>query len=544
MKCASKLWWAVISDPRFIELQFEKAVKNPGHLYIFFKESPPYIYLAERVSDYTEAMKIPRAALYRRITTYQKTTAMNWFTSGGLVAILMRTENCCYICNPILGEEIKVAMGPYFGKKMFQMVWWGFGYSFSTKEYKLILFASPISKGLTQEEKDVVLGAIYTLGSESWREIPEVPFTPVGCGHVDCDGTFFWLIFYDSDKEVVPRSHSIASFDIGSEEFRLWKGPNPDMDEESCRALYLVRVGDTVGCVKMMNDRSLSIWILRDKVNEFWNKEYTFALSRAHFVGLWMNRDLCCYEAPHFFTYDSNNKQFRAKLQLPFHEEYPDCGSHPGNIRTHVLCLISPWRIKAMGNKSIVSNNKCELIFESVDPATCERGKDFGNWIVRKKMELEKNIEELHKQMKEMEFGFQVKMNNWRKRQDCFPMKMNCLSKKIHDMKAKFALKMEEWTNEEDWQGLEMEEVVKKNEALKLKMEEVVEKNEALKLKMEEVAARNDVLVKRNKAIQEEVKLAKLKMVVLTAMVMVLVGIGIVFLRGQEVWKNKMLALP
>lgn len=127
MKCASKLWWAVISDPRFIELQFEKAVKNPGHLYIFFKESPPYIYLAERVSDYTEAMKIPRAALYQRITTYQKTTAMNWFTSGGLVAILMSTENCCYICNPILGEEIKVTMGPYFGKKMFQMVWWGLG---------------------------------------------------------------------------------------------------------------------------------------------------------------------------------------------------------------------------------------------------------------------------------------------------------------------------------------------------------------------------------------------------------------------------------
>ncbi|KAH7858420.1 hypothetical protein Vadar_023674 [Vaccinium darrowii] len=545
MKCASKHWWAVISDPRFIELQFEKAVKNPGHLYIFFKESPPYIYLAERVSDCTEAMKIPRAALY------QKTTAMNWSTSGGLVAILMPTDNCCYICNPILGEEIKVTMGPYFGKKMFWTAWWGFGYSFSTKEYKLILFASPISKGLTQEEKDVVLGAIYTLGSESWREIPEVPFTPAGCGHVDCDGTFFWLIFCDSDEEVVPRSHSIASFDIGSEEFRLWRGPNTDMDEESCRTLYLIRVGDTVGCVMMMNDGSLRIWILRDKVNEFWNKEYTFTQSRAHFLGLWMNRDLFCYEAPHFFTYDSNNKQFRAKLQLPFHEEYPDWGPHRGVIRTHVLCLISPWRIKELGNKAIgafamnsIGNNKCKFFFEWVDPATNERGKDFGNWIVRKKMELEKNIEELHKQMKEMDIAFQAKMNNWQKRRDWFQMRMNCMIKKMNDMEAKFTKKMKEWKSKEDWQGLEMEEVVEKKVALKLKMEEVVVKNEALKLKMEQVAARNDVLVKRNKEIQEEVKLAKLKMVALTAMVVVLVGIGIVFLGGQGMWKNKMLALP
>lgn len=206
---------------------------------------------------------------------------------------------------------------------------------------------------------------------------------------------------------------------------------------------------------------------------------------------------------------------------------------------------------KRAGNKAIgafamnsIGNNKNEFFFEWVDPATNERGKDFGNWTVRKKMELEKNIEELHKQMKEMDIVFQAKMNNWQKRQYWFQMRMNCIIKKMNDMEAKFTKKMKEWKNKEDWQGLEMEEVVEKNVALKLKMGEVVVKNEALKLKMEQVAARNDVLVKRNKEIQEEVKLAKLKMAALTAMVVVLVGIGIVFLGGQGMWKNKMLALP
>ena len=71
-------------------------------------------------------------------------------------------------------------MGLYFGKN-FQTKWWGFGYSFTAKEYKIVLFANLWSEEASDGKKDIVLDATYTFGSKSWREIPHRR------GHVDCN---------------------------------------------------------------------------------------------------------------------------------------------------------------------------------------------------------------------------------------------------------------------------------------------------------------------------------------------------------------------
>ncbi|KAE9453362.1 hypothetical protein C3L33_14721, partial [Rhododendron williamsianum] len=114
--------------------------------------------------------------------------------------------------------------------------------------------------------------------------------------------------------------------------------------------------------------------------------------------------------------------------------------------------------------------------FDWVDPPTCERGKEFGNWIV-KNMDLHKNVEDLHKQfidlkkietnlkieireLKERENEFGLKMEQWQKREEWLVMKINYMIRKFKEMEDGCTLKMEERKNKEDWIILEMDEVI------------------------------------------------------------------------------------
>ncbi|KAI8535777.1 hypothetical protein RHMOL_Rhmol10G0200200 [Rhododendron molle] len=88
--------------------------------------------------------------------------------------------------------------------------------------------------------------------------------------------------------------------------------------------------------------------------------------------------------------------------------------------------------------------------------------------------------------------------------------------------------KMEEWKMKEDWNALEMEDLETKNEELMLKIDEVEAKNEELRLKIEDMEAKNLIFRGRNKLMKEEIELANVKVKLLTVIVVILVGIGIV----------------
>ncbi|KAG5562175.1 hypothetical protein RHGRI_005049 [Rhododendron griersonianum] len=89
---------------------------------------------------------------------------------------------------------------------------------------------------------------------------------------------------------------------------------------------------------------------------------------------------------------------------------------------------------------------------------------------------------------------------------------------------------MEEWKMKEDWNALEIEEVEAKNEELRLKIEEMEAKN---------VTFRGG-----NKIMKEKIELAIFKVKWLTAIVVILVGVGIIYFGGKGWLKKKMLALP
>ncbi|XP_058189292.1 uncharacterized protein LOC131306878 [Rhododendron vialii] len=127
--------------------------------------------------------------------------------------------------------------------------------------------------------------------------------------------------------------------------------------------------------------------------------------------------------------------------------------------------------------------------FDWVDLPTCERGKDFGKWIVKKNDDLQKENVDLRAKIAEL-----------KEREEWFVMKMNCMNRNLKEMEDGFALKMEQYKN----------------------------KNVGLR-----------------KRLKDEVEYGKKLVNVLTAMVVLLLGIGIfVCLGGKGMLKKKMLALP
>ncbi|KAI8559509.1 hypothetical protein RHMOL_Rhmol04G0179400 [Rhododendron molle] len=135
-------------------------------------------------------------------------------------------------------------------------------------------------------------------------------------------------------------------------------------------------------------------------------------------------------------------------------------------------------------NYKILSDNTCKY-FDWVDPPTCERGKDFGNWIVKKNMDLDKDVEDLRKQI------LHVKKTDTDLKGEIRVLK---------ERENEFGQKMEQWQK----------------------------RNAELRVKMEEVKAKNMSLRGGNKAMKENIELANLKVKCFTALVVILVGLGIV----------------
>ncbi|KAI8558839.1 hypothetical protein RHMOL_Rhmol04G0127600 [Rhododendron molle] len=118
------------------------------------------------------------------------------------------------------------------------------------------------------------------------------------------------------------------------------------------------------------------------------------------------------------------------------------------------------------------------------------------------------------------------------------------MTKKLKEMEDGFTLKMEEWKINEDWNALEMEDLQTKNEELMLKIEDLEAKNEEFRLKIEDMEAKTVIFIGRNKLMKEKLQSANSKVKWLTAIVVILVGIGIVYFGGKGLLKKKMLALP
>ncbi|KAF9618696.1 hypothetical protein IFM89_002391 [Coptis chinensis] len=346
-KSTCKLWRSIITDPMFSQLQMPQALTNPGNLYSSLGDSNLY-FAYKPLGDKIVAMKLPGELGGNKYK--------NLVSSGGLMCYHDIEEKSIYICNPIIGDHVKIN-SQYFEREGS----FGFGYAPLSKKYKYLQVI------FEKQPKPRITVAILTLGEESWRVLADHQNPIINQFPVYCNGALYWLgpnLFIDEDTE-----YQVVSFDVETEKFRrrriLPKGTSRNF--QSCDR-HLAVLGETVAFVTANWQGCFQeIWTLIDEAEDIWVQPPRISKPGKacyRFMGLWMNQDLYGMEiAPvvlrnrqtkrkvdrhkfrkRWLVYNPDNEKHTA-IQFPFVTD------DPHRVIAHVGSLVSPSKIVAAAAK-------------------------------------------------------------------------------------------------------------------------------------------------------------------------------------------------
>ncbi|XP_074321569.1 putative F-box protein At5g42430 [Silene latifolia] len=348
LRCSSKFWYNLLTDPKFVDLHLTHALeKPPGYLFTAMPKcllQKKAYYFVEQSHGHVSTSKIFEYSFEK----YEPDLWEDFQSGGGL--IFAYSSQWCYfrIFNPHIGEEVKV---PYDHKFIrWDSLRFIFSYSPSIKEYQILKLGELKNNGHTVGSN---VAEICTLGSNIWRKIQNVPNTwwyihP----HTQCQGNLFWL--EDSD---------LYFFDIIFEKFHVIPGPPVfDRIHVTCDSdtrvkivsSSLISMGHTVGYV-----HNNKLWVLEDKTKAIWINRYKFSISLLYdnyptLIGTSENGHLFGYmgwRPTDVFSHDIGCTGFRV-MEMKLEDDWREEDSRSIRyIAPHVRSFVSPVRIMNMGKR-------------------------------------------------------------------------------------------------------------------------------------------------------------------------------------------------
>ncbi|XP_071687401.1 F-box/kelch-repeat protein At3g23880-like [Rutidosis leptorrhynchoides] len=183
-KCICKLWYKLISSNYFAKAHLKSSYNNNReHGYL-------RIQLHRMINNYTE---LPYCMMVG--------------SCDGLVCI-SPIDGKLLVTNPSTREVRKLPNLPYNSRFN---VCWGFGYDFSTDDYKVVV-------GFNESEHHMRF-QVLSLKSNQWKIIGEIDtltyYTLIPGSGVLYDGALHWLVYDTKEKKTV-----LLSFDLSLEKFK------------------------------------------------------------------------------------------------------------------------------------------------------------------------------------------------------------------------------------------------------------------------------------------------------------------------------------
>ncbi|XP_026459039.1 F-box/kelch-repeat protein At3g06240-like [Papaver somniferum] len=183
------------------------------------------------------------------------------------------------IWNPITDEykklpEIPDEEGPRGPIVFVSVPKYGFGYDYKTGEYKVVKILTP---GRGKGSKVWV----YTLGTDSWRVLGDIPyvfyFGGVSRNGVFLNGVLHWLT-YPQDRINKPI-RVILSFDVGEEKFTEMQLPIPLCGSREGEHSFKTSISLLDGklCLSWnLGDANVDVWVMKNYgVIESWTKLFS-----------------------------------------------------------------------------------------------------------------------------------------------------------------------------------------------------------------------------------------------------------------------------
>ncbi|XP_026379934.1 F-box protein CPR1-like isoform X2 [Papaver somniferum] len=283
-KCVCKLWFNLISSPKFINDHLNLSIQNKNNHKLMFvdKESvtgKPLMYSI----DYASITSTPdlsceylgeKAVLMDYPFEYKKGMKISILGArNGLICFGISVDTKTSICtwNPTTREYRKIHHSNFHNDpKVYCDA--GFGYDSKTGDYKMVTIADSKTSDYCEVE-------VYTFGLHLSKTIHTFPHKYpiyVSSHVVFLNGALHWISCNMSKQDIY---HGILTFDISNE--KLMYVPLPEKcilhPEDSKTGLYKAMgvLGDCLSLV-LVDAKTVEVWVMQDYgVRESWTKRFT-----------------------------------------------------------------------------------------------------------------------------------------------------------------------------------------------------------------------------------------------------------------------------
>ncbi|XP_076943724.1 F-box/kelch-repeat protein At3g06240-like [Bidens hawaiensis] len=272
-RCVSKLWRNYINDPYLETMHAKRAVIDDPILVTFRQfvpDHPPNCtpctlvsfleYKKEESTSTLEMRKKPPALEFMcGIEDYRYRDDMILGSCNGL--LYSSQDTTLIVIHPLKKEcyelpQIIITQHP----KSSSWHWWhirksiesscGLGFDDSTNTFKMVCV-------VPSESEDVLYTMVHVLGTDSWRQIPQVPSTIINGEGVFINGCLHWLPKDDSSWQVI-------TFEMKTEEFGWIKPPRETVAPTEWIDVHLVNLHGQLGFV-YNSSMEMWVWVLKDR---------------------------------------------------------------------------------------------------------------------------------------------------------------------------------------------------------------------------------------------------------------------------------------
>ncbi|XP_021290685.1 F-box protein CPR30-like [Herrania umbratica] len=256
----SKYWNALLTSPSFIRTHLnyvKESESNSMHRLIL---SSTYTLQSMRYGV-CESCKLnfPRIYPKRRRFLFEILGSCN-----GLLCLVV-SRKTLILWNPSIREFKKLPLScPLSNNKINKTDTFGFGYDYSTDDYKLIRFVHVID--------GIESSYIYSLKSNTWKRIQgfsvSIKFFEDLISGTFVNGVLYWNIIYPG--KIIPW---ILRFNLTSEKFETLSPPN---DVNKGHDFALREIGGCLTLAQNLEGRSIEMWKLeKDNTKQGWTKFMT-----------------------------------------------------------------------------------------------------------------------------------------------------------------------------------------------------------------------------------------------------------------------------
>ncbi|XP_047323899.1 F-box/kelch-repeat protein At3g23880-like [Impatiens glandulifera] len=271
LRCVSKSWCTLISDPIFVKKHLKASTQKldyADHRIIMNTMTNPFVLKTYSMSSVfhdefpnPDFLDYPLNHLHRLVKIVGSVNGLLCLTIG---------NDDVVIWNPTTRKSKRL---PKSDSKMYpgQYVVYGFGYDEDTDDYKVVVITSELISFEFPLKSDI---KVYGLKSDSWRKIEGCPkdLPMINARGIFVSGSLHWIAARNGEMDDW-RSTTILSFDVSKETYSEILQP-PYGDETSNPVL-----GVLSGCLFLLRNVEEikgEVWVMKEYGNvESWSKLFS-----------------------------------------------------------------------------------------------------------------------------------------------------------------------------------------------------------------------------------------------------------------------------